>query len=44
LVFVVVYGIVEIEEIIGRGIDLAFFLVWSLGCCLGLGLCCCLGI
>jgi hypothetical protein len=44
LVFVVVYSIVGIEEIVGRGIGLACFLIWSLGCCLVLGLCCCLGI
>jgi hypothetical protein len=44
LEFVVVYNIVEIREIVGRGIGLAFFLVWNLGCCLVLGLCCCLGI
>jgi hypothetical protein len=39
LVFVVVYNIVEIGEIIGHGIGLACFLIWNLGCYLVLGLC-----
>jgi hypothetical protein len=44
LEFVVVYSIVEIREIVNRGIGLAHFLIWDLGCCLVLGLCYCLGI
>jgi hypothetical protein len=44
LVFFVVYNIVGIEEIVGREIGLACFLVWSLECCLVLELCYCLGI
>jgi hypothetical protein len=41
LVFVVVCSNVEIGEIIGHGIGLAYFLVWNLGCYLVLGLCYC---
>jgi hypothetical protein len=44
LVFVVVCSNVEIGEIIGHGIGLAYFLVWNLGCYLVLGLCYYLGI
>jgi hypothetical protein len=34
LVFFVVYSIVGIPEIVGRGIAVAYFLIWSLEYCL----------
>jgi hypothetical protein len=39
LEFVVACNIVEIVEIIGHGIGLACFLIWSLVCCMVLRLC-----
>jgi hypothetical protein len=42
--FVVVCNIVGIEGRVGHGIVLAYFLVWSWGYCLALGLCCYLNI
>jgi hypothetical protein len=44
LEFVVVCSIVGIEGIVNHGIVLAYFLIWSWGCCLVLGLCCFLSI
>jgi hypothetical protein len=40
--FVVVYSIGGIRGKVGHGIGLAYFLGWSLVCCLNLGLCYCL--
>jgi hypothetical protein len=42
--FVVVCNIIGIEGRVGHGIVLAYFLVWSWGYCLALGLCCYLDI